>query len=54
MCEEHDLIPNIDTIAMSERGYVDAISISFPFVIENSTRDLPVAFIFAQQASWTM
>jgi hypothetical protein len=47
MCVVHDLIPDIETIAMSGRGNVDAISISFPFLIANSTQDLPWAFILS-------
>jgi hypothetical protein len=35
MCVVHDLIPDIEIIAMSSRGNVDAISIAFPFLIEN-------------------
>jgi hypothetical protein len=47
MYEAHDLIPDIEVIAMSSMGYVDAISISFPSVIENFTMDLPLAFVLA-------
>jgi hypothetical protein len=50
ICVVHDLIPNIETIAMSSRGNIDAIRISFPFLIENSTQDLPLAFILSLQA----
>jgi hypothetical protein len=45
MCEAHDLIHDIEAIAISGRRYIDAIGISFPSVIENSTMDLPLAFI---------
>jgi hypothetical protein len=47
MCVAHDLIPDIETIAMSGRGNVDAITIFFPFLIENSTQDLPLAFFLS-------
>jgi hypothetical protein len=47
LCEAHDPIPDIEAIAMSGEGYVDAISISFPSMIENSTIDLPMDFVFA-------
>jgi hypothetical protein len=47
MCEVHDLIPDIEAIAMSSRGHVDAIGISFPSAIDNSTMDLPLAFLLA-------
>jgi hypothetical protein len=43
----HDLIPDIETIAMSSRENVDAISISFPVPIKNSIQDLPLAFILS-------
>jgi hypothetical protein len=47
MCKAHDPVPDIETIAISGRGDVDAVSISFPFVIEDFTLDLPLAFIFS-------
>jgi hypothetical protein len=47
MCVVHDLISDIETIVISARGNIDAISISFPFLIENSTQDLPLAFILS-------
>jgi hypothetical protein len=46
-CEVHNFIPDIEAIAMSGRGYINAISISFPFAIENSTMNLPLAFVLA-------
>jgi phage head maturation protease len=45
MFEAHDLISDVETIAISSRRYVDAISISFSSAIENSTTDLPLVFI---------
>jgi hypothetical protein len=47
MCEMQDFIPDIKSITMSGRGYVDAIGISFPSIIENSTMDLPLEFVLA-------
>jgi hypothetical protein len=47
MCVAHDLIPDIETIAISGRGNVDAISFSLPFLIEKSVMDLLLAFIFS-------
>jgi hypothetical protein len=47
MCDIHDLIPDIEAIAMSGKGYVDATSISFLSTIESSTIDLPMDFILA-------
>jgi hypothetical protein len=47
MCVVDDLIHDIETIAISNRGNVDTISISLPFLIENSTQDLPLAFILS-------
>jgi hypothetical protein len=51
MCVAHDLIPDIETIAISSRRNVDAISISFPFLIENFIQDLPLAFILSIEGS---
>jgi hypothetical protein len=45
ICVIHDLIPDMETIAMSSRGNVVIISISFPIQIENSTQNLPLALI---------
>jgi hypothetical protein len=41
----YDLILNIEAIAISRRGYLDAISILFPSVIENSKMDIPLACV---------
>jgi hypothetical protein len=47
MCEVHDLIPDIESIAISGVGYVEAISISFCYTGQNSMIDLPMNFILA-------
>jgi hypothetical protein len=47
MYKAHDLIPDIETIAIGGRGNVDVVSISFPFVREDSTMDLTLWFVFS-------
>jgi hypothetical protein len=45
MCEVYDFISDIETIALSSRGDRYTMSISFPFPIENSSVDLPLALM---------
>jgi hypothetical protein len=47
ICKVHDLIPDIETLAMSGRGNIDAISIFFPILIKDFTMDLSLPFVFS-------
>jgi hypothetical protein len=47
MCKARDLVSDIEAIAMSGRRNVDVLSILFSFVLEDSTINLPLAFVIS-------